>query len=145
MIVTGSSSSRLTELRKYTITTVFADQYVNGGDIDKDGVDVNNSNPSSSIIYYLGGIRYVDNVISSATTFSFTPEGTDSANFITAPYYKNPNKENIISNPKIYDDVFIIRQELSAFNDNYRLEYIKNLIDLETYAGGNYFNIVNNT
>jgi len=145
MIVTGSSSSRLTELRKYTITTVFADQYVNGGDIDNDGVDVNNSNPSSSIIYYLGGIRYVDNVISSATTFSFTPEGTDSANFITAPYYKNPNKENIISNPKIYDDVFIIRQELSAFNDNYRLEYIKNLIDLETYAGGNYFNIVNNT
>jgi hypothetical protein len=55
------------------------------------------------------------------------------------------NKENIISNPEIYDDVFIIRQEISAFDGNYRLEYIQNLIDLETYAGGNFFNIVNNT
>jgi hypothetical protein len=54
-------------------------------------------------------------------------------------------KENIISNPKINDDVFITRQELSAFEKNYRLEYIRNLVDLETYAGGNYFNIINNT
>jgi hypothetical protein len=55
------------------------------------------------------------------------------------------NKENIISNPKIYNDVFIVRQEVSAFDGNYRLEYIRTLVDLTTYAGGNFFNIVNNT
>ena len=58
---------------------------------------------------------------------------------------KEVNKKNIISNPKINDDVFISRQQLSAFDKNYRLEYINNLSDLETYAGGNFFNIVNNT
>ena len=49
------------------------------------------------------------------------------------------------SNPKIEDDVFIVRQQLSAFNDNYNLEFIENLNDLINYAGGNYFNIINNT
>jgi hypothetical protein len=34
---------------------------------------------------------------------------------------------------------------LSAFDQNYRLEYIQSLVDLTTYAGGNFFNIVNNT
>jgi hypothetical protein len=71
--------------------------------------------------------------------------GTSSPDFINKPVYKDPNKESIISNPKIYDDVFIIREELSAFDANYRLEYIKNLIDLETYAAGQFFNIVKNT
>ena len=55
------------------------------------------------------------------------------------------NKENIISNPEIANDVFIDRQEISAFDQNYRLEYIGSLVDLTTYAGGGFFNIVNNT
>jgi len=50
-----------------------------------------------------------------------------------------------VSNPKINDDVFIVRQELSAFDSNYKLEFIRNLVDLTSYAGGNFFNIVNNT
>jgi hypothetical protein len=148
MIVTGSSNSRLTELRKYTITTVFADQYVVGGSESFDGVDLFASNPSTHITYFLGGIKFVDTIdddITISTTFSFTPQGTNSPDFISAPIVKNPNKENIISNPKIYDDVFIVRQELSAFDKNYRLEYMKSLIELETYAAGNFFNIVNNT
>ena len=147
MIVTGSSSSRLTELRKYTITNVFTQQYVNGGTWTTDGVDYPNSVSGVSVVYYLGGIRYVDMLIgTTGTTFRFTAQGTGStANFINVPIYQDPNKENIISNPKIYDDVFIIRQELSAFDKNYRLEYIKNLVDLSTYAAGGFFNIVNNT
>jgi len=147
MIITGTSTSRLSELRKYTITTVFANQYFGGGSYTVDGVDIVNSNPLSKIIYYLGGIKYVDTVSgSTGTTFTQDAIGTaDATNFIYAPYYKDPKKENIISNPKINDDVFIIRQELSAFESGYRLEYIKNLNDLETYAGGNYFNIVNNS
>jgi hypothetical protein len=153
MIVTGSSSSRLTELRKYTITNVFTNQYFNNGSPTNDGVDTFNSIPNQMIVYYLGGIKYIDIVNSSGvtsgmttgTTFSFNGQGYNSANFIDVNYYQNPNKENIISNPKIYDDVFIVRQELSAFDKNYRLEYIRSLVDLTTYAAGSFFNIVNNT
>jgi len=145
--VTGTSTSRLAELRKYTITNVFSKQYITGGTTTTDGVDVPNSNTGSSITYYLGGIKYVDVITgaSSGITFNyFIPQGITSANFINVPYYKNPNKENIISQPNIDDDVFISRQQVSAFDKNYRLEYIKNLSDLTTYAGGNFFNIVNN-
>lgn len=149
MEITGTSTSRLTELRKYTITNVFADKYFGNGNINNDGVDYGNSIETSQIIYYIGGIKYVDvisGVYSGITYNIYTPLGTgNTLNFINVPYYKNPNKENIISEPKIKDDVFIIRQELSAFENNYRLEYIKNLNDLNTYAGGNYFNIVNNS
>jgi len=148
MAVTGSSRNRLSELRKFTITNVFANQYFGGGSYTVDGVDYANSNPLNKIIYYLGGIKYVNTLTgtTSGTTFSFTPEGTgNTANFLNVPIYKDPNKENIFSNPKINDDVFIVRQELSAFDGNYKLEHVKKLVDLETYAGGNYFNIVNNT
>jgi hypothetical protein len=147
-VVTGSSSSRLTELRKYTITNVFANQYVGGGTYSTDGVDYPHSVSGKSIVYFLGGIRYVDTYtgITTGTTFRFTTSGyTGNPNFICKPIYKDINKENIISNPKIGDDVFIVRQELSAFDSNYRLEYIQSLVDLTTYAGGKFFNIVNNT
>ena len=147
-LVTGSSSSRLTELRKYTITNVFQQQYVSGGTYLTDGVDYAHSVSGKSITYYLGGIKYLDTYtgITTGTTFRFTTSGmTNNPNFINKPIYKNMNKENIISNPKIYDDVFIIRQEFSAFDGNYRLEYIQSLVDLETYAGGKFFNIINNT
>ena len=147
MIVTGASTSRLSELRKYTITTVFADQYVINGNIVDDGVDVYNSSPPEIIAYFISGIRYVDVTTgdTSGTTFSFIAQGIGSPDFINAPIYKDPKKDNIISNPKIIDDVFIIRQELSAFDKNYKLEYVKNLNDLLTYAGGKFFKIVGNT
>jgi hypothetical protein len=150
MIVTGTSNSRLVELKKYAVNVPFNQQYVGGGNWTTDGVDFSNSISGVSVVYYLGAplcIKYVDKLIgeNTGTTFTFTAQGTSSPDFLNLPYYKNPNKENIISNPKIDDDVFIVRQELSAFENNYRLEYIKNLSELETYAGGNYFNIVKNT
>ena len=145
-MITGiTDNSRLQELRKYVITPVFADQYVSGGNWTTDGVDYPNSDSGVSVTYYIGGIQYVDNLTgtTSGTTFNYTANNTE--NFIDESYIKNPNKEKIISNPKINDDVFITRGELSAFNKNYRLEFISNLVDLTTYAGGRYFNIINNT
>lgn len=145
--ITGQSSSRLTELRKYVVTNVFSQQYISGGNLLNDGVDYFNSISGVSITYYIGGIKYIDVLtgFTSGTTFSFVGQGLSSPDFINKPIYKDINKENIISNPEIADDVFIVRQELSAFDKNYRLEYITNLVDLETYAGGAFFNIVNNT
>ena len=98
------------------------------------------------IVYYINGIKYTDYIDEGVTTFEYTAVGTgNTANFINLPYYKDPKKENIISSPKINNDVFIIRQQLSAFEKNNLLEYIGRLSELETFAGGNYFNIVNNT
>jgi len=150
MIVTGETKSRLSELKKYRITTVFTEKYRGDGSIDNDGVVFHISNPEIEITYYIGGIKYVDDVINNTTYFEFTAEGTGTPenpnpNFIYGPIYKDPKKENIISRPKIQDGVFIVRQELSAFEKNYKLQHVNNLVELTTYLGGNYFNIVNNT
>lgn len=147
VVVTGNSQSRLSELRKYSVSPIFNNQYMTGGTYSVDGVDTINSYPPILIIYYLGGIRYTDITTgsTSGTTFWFIGQGLNSPDFINVPYFKDPRKEKIISNLKINNDVFITRQELSAFDKNYRLEYIRNLSDLETYAGGKFFNIINNT
>lgn len=122
---------------------MFQLQYISGGTLTNNGVDYNNSISGITVTYYIDGIKYIDNVNALTTTF-ISPE-TDISNFTNSQYYKDSNKENIISNPKIIDDVFIDRQELSAFDKNYRLEYIRNLIDLQTYAGGKFFTIIKNT
>jgi hypothetical protein len=146
-IVTGYSTSRLNELKKFAVNVPFNQQYIGGGSYSVDGVDFINSISGVSVIYFIGGIRYVDTFTgtSATTTFDFTTVGILSPAFINKPIYKDPKKENIISNPKITSDVFIIRQELSAFENNYKLEHIRTLNELETYAGGKYFNIVKNS
>lgn len=145
-MITGTTIySRLAELKKYAVGVPFNQQYVGGGSLTVDGVDFSNSIEGVTIVYFIGGIRYVDDVLATITRYSVAAQGSSSADFVNTPYYYNPEKENIISNPKVNNDVFIIRQELSAFDKNYRLEYIKNLVDLTTYAGGKFFNIVNNT
>lgn len=145
-MITGTTSrSRVNLLRKSTASTIFSEQYFGNGSFINDGVDYTESISGVSVVYYLGGIKFVDDVPNLITTYIYTPSGTSSPDFISVPYYKDPKKENIVSNPKITNDVFIIRQELSVFDRNYRLEYIKNLVDLETYAGGNFFKIVKNT
>jgi len=146
MIVTGTTNnSRLIELRKYTITDVFEEQYHDNGSWTNNGVDFPNSVSGISVVYYINAIRYIDETLDGVTTTYFNLTPINDPNFINVPYFKNPNKSKIISNPKIFDDVFIDRSDLSALDKNYRLEYIRNLIDLTTYAGGNYFNIKNNT
>jgi len=145
-MITGTTTySRLIELKKYAIGVSFNQQYVGDESLSVDGVDFTNSTSGVSVTYYIGGIKYVDNISAAITTYSVIAQGSSSADFINVPYQKNPTKENIISNPKIVDDVFITRQDLSVFDKNYRLEYIRNLNDIITYAGGKFFKIINNT
>lgn len=145
MISGTTKNSRLIELRKYAITNVFANQYYSGGSTVNNGVDYGNSISGVSVTYYIDGMKYIDNVTSGVTTFIANPVANDPANYINLPYYKDPNLTKIIGIPKINDDVFIDRQELSAFDSNYRLEFIKNLNDLNTYASGKFFKIINYT
>jgi len=108
-------------------------------------VDYGVSSAIEYVTYYIGGIKYIDETLIDGTTTTFEYNANNNGNFLDEQYIKNPNKEKIISNPKINDDVFITRGEQSAFNKNYRLEFVENLVDLTTYAGGKYFNIINNT
>jgi len=156
MITGTTDNSRLIELRTYSVSTGLSSQYGLSSNVNVDGVNPWLSQYTTfpyTIVYYLGGITFTDivesvvpDIIISSTTFRYEGQGISEPNFITGEtYIKNPNKEKIISNPKIFDDVFIIRDNLSAFNKNYRLEYVRNLVDLTTYAGGKYFNIINNS
>jgi len=140
-----TNNSRLIELKKYAVGVSFTQQYFGSGSPSNDGVDYPNSVEGDYVTYYLGGIKFVDDISEGVTTFSYTPQGTSSPDFIDVPYYKDPNESKIIGNPKINNDVFIIRDQQSAFDKNYKLEYIEKMVDLTTYAGGKYFNVINNT
>jgi len=141
MITGTTENSRLNELKKYKITNVFSEQYFGNGSFTTDGVDFDTSISGITITYYIGGIKYIDNVIESLTIFQYEQQDTEMTNnFI----YKDPNKENVVSNTKINDDVFIDRQILTAFDLNYKLEFVKSFVDLNTYVGGKYFNVIKN-
>jgi hypothetical protein len=145
-MVTGTTNnSRLIELKKYAVGVPFSQQYFGSGSVSNDGVDYSNSVEGDYITYYLGGIKFVDDISEGTTTFSYTPQGTSSPDFINETYYKDPNESKIIGNPKINNDVFITRDQQSAFDKNYKLEFIDRIVDLTTYAGGKYFNIINNS
>ncbi len=145
MITGTTNNSRLSELKKYVVNVPFTQQYKSGGGWNSDGVDYSNSPDTNYVVYYINGIQYIDITSNDLRITKFTLTPNSDINFSNKIYIKNPNKEKITNNPKIINDVFIKRNDLSAFEKNYRLEYIKNLSDLLTYAGGNYFKIVNNT
>ena len=78
MEITGTSTSRLNELRKYTITIDFTKQYYTGGTTSNNGVDMPNSNPLDKIIYYIDGIEYIDVMSGSSSGITYTiytPQG----------------------------------------------------------------------
>lgn len=151
MTITGNSTSRLSDLKKYSISGDFFNQHESSTGSGSDGVNENLSNLSTYpqvIVYYVGGITYTDLIYDDErdeTRFNFVGQGYLSPDFIDAPIYKDPNKSNIVQNPKVYNDVFIVRQEASAFDKNYKLKDVKSLAALKTYVGGQYFNIVSNS
>ena len=108
MISGETNNSRLAELRKYTVSTNFVNQYVGGGSWTQDGVDYTSSPAIEYVVYYIGGIRYVDQTLIDGVYTTFDYDSNSDPNFINVPYYKNVNKEKIISNPKIFNDVFIL-------------------------------------
>lgn len=157
-VVTGYSKSRLFELEKYTISTDLEKKYFlydgNYGalfDPDISGLDLNKTITGSSLNiyeYYVSGIKYDDYIPVSGesyTTFRFISEGFSSSNFINKYYYKDFDNEFIISKPNVSSDVFIIRQQINVFENNYRLKNISNINTLDSYGGGSFFNVVKNT
>lgn len=141
-IISGTSESRLYELEKYGFNNSFEEKYIGGGNLNIEGVDYNNSIEDVKIIYYISGIKYIDDIINEITYYSFTSNDYQD-NFVNNYYVKLPylDKYNELL---IKDDVFVERQNISAFDGNNRLEFLNNLVKVNTYAGGKYFNIINN-
>jgi hypothetical protein len=150
-VVTGYCQTRLGELRKYAVTGVLGVRYFLSSGSTSDGV-----NPfltiegvsASTYVYYLGGITYNDQIVGSGitTTFVFNSLGTgDTNNFVYEPLIKLESKQNMVENPRVNRDVFIERQQMSVFERNYRLRAVNRLSDVLSYAGGNYFEVYNNT
>lgn len=143
--ITGTSSSRLSELRKLTISGTLEDLYFTSLTPASDGVNTSLTVTATTWTYYIGGITYVDDVVSNVTSFSFISLGYNSPNFINLPFIKDETKQNVIDKPEIDNNVFIIRQSLPVYQNIYRLQDIKNLSELEKYAGGAKFNVVTNS
>ena len=147
--ISGTSSSRLSELEKFNVSTDISVKYFTSNNLDTDGLDLllsvtGGTNPTYQ--YYIGGITYVDDVANNITSFYFDSLGYgDSNNFDDYPMIKDEKKQNIINNPIIDNNVFITRQETSVFENNYRLRSIRFMTELDFYAGGKHFNIINNT
>lgn len=145
-MITGTSHSRLNELKKYKVTDTFIEKYRGNGSITNDGVDYSDSNPETHITYFIGGIKYVDDIRTNITSFTLISQGIDDhSNFLESKIYKHGDMMRIIDKPKISTDIFINRGGISVFNDIYRLEHIEKLIHLTTYAGGRYYYIKQNT
>jgi len=148
--VTGTSSNRLPELRKYNSNPDYSIRYRTSTSPSTDGLNVGASTTTGStktLIYYIGGITYtnIETTSTTATTFTFTSTGLSTVNFENRPILKIEAKQNMAENPLIDSDVFIIRQELPVFENSVRLRAIGNLNQVSLYAGGNYFTIYENT
>lgn len=147
MIINATASSKLSELKKYTTTGDIFNRHKSSTSPSIDGVDRSKSYVDSYpqyIVYYVGGITYKDTTESDGTkttTISYTPQGYDSPDFINYSFVKNPDKYNLVMNPKVDSDVFINRQQLSAFEMNFKLREMTSILELTTYAGGRFFNI----
>ncbi len=150
-IVTGITSSRLEELRKYSTSTDYAIKYVTSTDSGVNGVDLSlsivNQIPKV-IVYYIDNITYTNIEMSDdniSTSFYFVSTGFSTHNFENKPIIKLESKENVVENPVIESDVFIVRQEIPVFEKCIRLRAINDLSQIISYAGGNYFKIYENT
>jgi hypothetical protein len=85
-----------------------------------------------------------DTGLTPYTTFRFTGVGYNSPNYDNYAIYKDETLLDIKEQPTIDPDVFIERQSLSVFENNYRLKELNKLFDVLSYAGGSYFNIIDN-
>lgn len=149
--VTGQSKSKIEELRKYTVTQNLSNRYFTTIDPNGSGLDLSESKigdvTGDTLIYYISGITYreIRTTGTTATTFSFQSKGLNSPNFINKPMIKDESIQEIVAKPKVIENIFIDRQQVSVFENNYRLRDIRNITELQLYAGGNFYNIVNNT
>lgn len=144
MIVTGLTTSRLYEIKKYRISENFEDNYISYNPSTKTGY-LGGTIFDGEVIYMIKGIKYIDNYnneIYENTFFEYIPTPIDlnEDGFLL----KINNYGKSIDKPIIKKDVYVNRKKLPPFKNNFLIRNMENLIDVGTYVGGNYFNIYKN-
>jgi len=154
--------SRLSELTKYAPATAatLSDYYIIRPITGGTGVV---SDDGTHIVYYIDNIQYIDNKLNNVTVANFQGMGYTSPDFAESLsnamnqrltmgimvvndeiIYTDDLIVGLATEPNIISDVFIDRQNISVFDSVYRLEHIDSILQLETYVGGGFFNIINN-
>lgn len=144
MIVTGVTTSRLYEIKKYKTSDVFEENYILYTPSTKTGL-LSGSISEGEVIYMIKGIKYMDqynNDNYEITFFEYTPTpiNLNEDGFLI----KINNYGKSIDKPIIKKDLFVDRNEFSPFKNNLLIRNMENLIDAGSYIGGNYFNIYKN-
>ena len=110
---------------------------------DSDGILLSATTANSIYSYFIGGVRYIDDISASTTYFTFNREISD-IDYCNYPYYKDESKQNIIAKPKIINDINVERQAPAIMDSFYRIKDINILNDVNYYGGGSYFNVIIN-
>jgi hypothetical protein len=143
-MVTGITTTRIEEIKKYKISEIFEENYFEYNSATKTGL-ISADMSAGEIVYYINNIKYVDIYEDGEYVHTY---------FECIPYniiektggnlLKNNNHLETAEPPKIKKDIFINRNEKSVFKENNLLCELKSILEIETFVGGNYFNIHKN-
>lgn len=137
-IVTGYTENRLSEIKTFD----FQQPYklgLNGVTNISYTID-----GKYSIIYYtIDGISYITDVINkNITVYSYVARGIDSIVGDTFSLIRSDKYINLYQKPVTKNYINVEREQLSVLDNHYRIKNIKNIGDLITYGGGNFFDII---
>ena len=147
-MIQARGDSRLNELRKPKQSLSFSQKYIGGGSLTTNGVDYGDSVNDNNVVYYIDGLKYNDKLnqqTGAIETFIYYNSTPSIQNMLGVNQYKSFIMDGEYTQPKITNDVFIFRQDIAPFKDNYMLEGIFDMLELTTFAGGGYFTIKENS
>lgn len=131
-VVSGYSTSRLTELRQYGVTPyIVGVPIIQGGQI----VGVVNDIGNNYTGYTIQGVDYYD--YSNGDTIYFVNSSGITENMIEAvPITKEPILMGVIDQPQIVSDVFVERGKNTAYEQIRRLGEVNTVSEMENYGYG---------
>lgn len=146
--ITGLTINKLSRLRTFSQNMALSQRYVTSTSASINGLNIAQTVITPSLemyVYYIDNITYTTTITSGSTQtiFSYNSVFGDPLLFENKPILKDELKMHQIEKSRIEPDVFIVRQNLPVFVDNYRLSDIKNIDELYKYGSG-YFNIIDN-
>lgn len=131
-VISGVTTSRLTELQQYGVTPyIVGVPVIQGAEI----IGVVNNIASSYTGYTVQNVDYYD--YSDGTTIYFENSSGLTQNMIEAvPITKEPILMGVIDQPQIISDVFVERGKNTAYEQIRRLGEVSTVSDMENYGYG---------
>ncbi|MFW6219282.1 MAG: hypothetical protein ACOC33_00310 [bacterium] len=144
-MITGTTESKLEQLRTFSPSSDFFKRYKISTGNNDNGVIQSATNINTGIISYrIDQITFVTNTGTSITTFSFGASNICETGVTENNIYREDKSTFLIEPIKTETDLLLERQQLSVFENHYRMKGIENLTELINYGGG-YFNIIENS